>query len=219
MAASPHSSGNASARETPQGNEDLRQRIAQLEAELAALRHHAYHDPLTGLPNRALLADRAIQAMLQATRRHKTIGLLLLDVDQFKSINDQLGHSAGDLLLQQLATRLLECIRGYDSACRYGGDEFIVMLPEIDLASHAQQMQAVVQKIRIHLSTPYLLGGWHVSIGVSIGAAVLQDGHANFNELIKAADAAMYRAKPRYARRLRSMLPALASERAVPEPT
>ncbi len=127
-----------------------------------------------------------------------------------------MGHSAGDLLLQQVATRLLECIHGYGSACRYGGDEFIVMLPEIDVTSHAQQMQVVVQKTRTHLSMPYLLGGWHVSIGVSIGAAVLQDGHASFDELIKAADAAMYRAKPRYAR-LRSLLPSLSTAGGSPE--
>ncbi len=219
MGASPQVSADVSAPEAGGGDDHLKQRIAQLEEELARLRHHAYHDPLTGLPNRALLADRATQAMLQAARRHKTIGLLLLDLDQFKSINDQLGHSAGDLLLQQVATRLLECIRGYDSACRYGGDEFIVLLPEIDVASHEQQMLAVVQKIRTRLAEPYLLGGWFVAIGVSIGAAVLQGGHTNFDELIRAADAAMYRAKPRYARRLRSILPALAVSGRLPEST
>src|SRR4051812_30888039 len=89
-----------------ESNDRLRRRVAELEQEVAHARHLANHDPLTGLPNRALLLDRLMQAMAQAQRQHKVVGLLLLDLDCFKSINDQLGHNAGDLILREVAERL-----------------------------------------------------------------------------------------------------------------
>src|SRR4051812_38244840 len=110
-----------------ESNDRLRKRVAELERELTHARHLAYHDPLTGLPNRALLLDRLMQAMAQAQRQHKVVGLLLLDLDCFKSINDKLGHNAGDLILQEVAERLSSCIRACDTACRYGGDEFVIL--------------------------------------------------------------------------------------------
>src|SRR5690242_19063286 len=101
-----------------ESNVRLLQRIAQLEYEVAQARHLAYHDALTGLANRTLLLDRLKQAMLQAERQHKAVGVLLLDLDRFKRVNDEFGHTAGDLVLQGVAARLSVCIRGCDTACR-----------------------------------------------------------------------------------------------------
>ncbi|HKZ72795.1 MAG TPA: GGDEF domain-containing protein [Steroidobacteraceae bacterium] len=173
-------------------NARLVRRVARLEREAARVRHLAYHDPLTGLANRSLLLDRLEQAMLQAERQHKAVGLLLLDLDHFKSINDELGHAAGDQLLQQVAERLSGCIRGCDTACRYGGDEFVIMVPEI---GGPEDADAVVQKIRARLSAPYLLDGRLVAMSVSIGSALFKAGGAGCGELIGEADTAMYRAK------------------------
>jgi len=175
-----------------QSNARLVRKVAQLERQAVQAHYLAYHDSLTGLPNRTLLLDRLEQAMLQASRQHKAVGLLLLDLDRFKTVNDQLGHNVGDLLLQQVAARLLGCIRGCDTACRYGGDEFVIMLPEV---GGAEDTEAVAQKLRSRLSIPYLLGDQLVAIGTSIGAAVFEAGVVSCVELIGAADAAMYRAK------------------------
>jgi diguanylate cyclase len=173
-------------------NARLLRKVAQLEREAAEAQHLAYHDSLTGLPNRALLFDRLNQAILQAARQQKVVGLLLLDLDGFKTVNDRLGHNVGDLLLQQVAARLLGCIRGCDTACRYGGDEFVIMLPE---ASGAEDTEAVKKKLHTRLSVPYRLGDHLVAIGASIGAAVFKADTGSCAELIGAADAAMYRAK------------------------
>jgi diguanylate cyclase (GGDEF)-like protein len=173
-------------------NARLLRKVSQLESEAARARYFAHHDFLTGLPNRVLLLDRLEQAMLQATRQHKAVGLLLLDLDHFKRVNDHFGHNGGDLLLQQVAARLLQCIRGSDTACRYGGDEFVIMLPEV---RGAEDVDAVKQKLRARLSEPLPLGDQLVTVGVSIGAAVCLAGRMSCVELIGAADAAMYRAK------------------------
>lgn len=175
-----------------ESNVRLMQKVAQLEHEVAQVRHLAYHDSLTGLPNRALLLDRLKQAMLQAERQHKAVGLLLLDLDRFKSVNDQLGHNAGDLILQRVAARLSGCIRGCDTACRYGGDEFVILLPEI---RGTEDVEAVEQKVGACLSIPHRIGDRIVVIGASIGTAVFKEGGASCGELIGAADASMYRAK------------------------
>src|ERR1700756_1647387 len=105
-----------------ESNARLLRRVAQLECEVAQAHHFAYHDELTGLPNRALLLDRLNQALVRAKRQRKQLALLLLDLDEFKEINDRLGHVAGDKLLREVAERLSSCIRGSDTACRYGGD-------------------------------------------------------------------------------------------------
>jgi diguanylate cyclase len=173
-------------------NARLQLKVAQLECEVAQAQHLAYYDWLTGLPNRALLLDRLKQAMLQATRQHKAVGLLLLDLDRFKTVNDRFGHNMGDVLLQQVAARLLGGIRGCDTACRYGGDEFVIMLPE---AGGAEHTEVVKEKLRARLSVPYRLGDYLVTIGASIGAAVFTAGRVSCAELIGAADSAMYLAK------------------------
>jgi diguanylate cyclase (GGDEF)-like protein len=175
-----------------ESNAQLQQRVAELEREAAQTRHLAYHDSLTGLPNRALLRDRLRQAMLQATRQHKAVGLLLLDLDRFKSVNDELGHDAGDLILQGVAARLAGCIRGCDTACRYGGDEFVILLPEI---RGIEDIDAVTRKIRARLLAPHWIGDRAVVIGASIGTALFNEDGANCGDLIRAADAAMFREK------------------------
>jgi diguanylate cyclase (GGDEF)-like protein len=177
---------------TCESNLRLLQRVAQLEHELARARHLAYHDALTGLPNRALLLDRLKQAMLQAERQHKAVGVLLLDLDRFKRVNDQFGHAAGDLVLQGVAARLSACIRGCDTVCRYGGDEFVILLPEIRGRKDAE---AVEQKVSASLSKPHRIGERVVVIGASLGVALFREGGPSCAELIDAADAAMYRAK------------------------
>lgn len=177
-------------------NARLTMKVARLQRALARARHVASHDLLTGLPNRSLLLDRLQQATLQADRQHKAVGVLALDLDGFKRVNDELGHGAGDELLQQVAERLSECIRGCDTACRYGGDEFLILLPEI---GGSEDAEAVAQKIRARLSAPYRLDGSAVRVSASIGAALFKSGGADHGELIGEADAAMYRAKARVA--------------------
>lgn len=186
----------------------LRLRVQELEQEIVQLRHDAYRDQLTGLPNRTLLLERLNQAALLATRQNRTVGLLLINLDDFKGINDQLGHRTGDLLLRLFSARLRDSIRSSDTACRSGGDEFVVLLREIDATRQAQHMRAVVRKIRARLSLPYLLAEQWVNVGVSIGAAVLKDGDLQGSELIEAADAAMYLEKLRGAGRMRRPLQA-----------
>ena len=170
----------------------LRKEIAILAHKEAQARHAAYHDELTGLPNRSLLQDRFHQARSQARRRHKPLALLLLDLDNFKYVNDNLGHISGDKLLQAVALRLDKSIRAADSACRYGGDEFIIMLPEIDNPEIAITLAAEIGR---RLCEPYIIDGYLINMSVSIGVAVYPGDGQTFDNLIKQADIAMYRAK------------------------
>lgn len=172
----------------------LRQEVSLLAQAVMQARRFANHDPLTGLPNRTLLMDRFNQSVARAERQHKQVGLLFLDLDGFKGINDAFGHAAGDRVLQQVATRLAACIRASDTACRYGGDEFVVLLPE----SEGQECAAAAaKKIRAHLATPYVVDGTAIEVTTSIGSAVYPiDGH-EYEELIQVADLAMYRSKAR----------------------
>jgi diguanylate cyclase (GGDEF)-like protein len=183
----------------------LRQKVIRLEQEVAQVRHFAYHDELTGLPNRSLLLDRLNQAIVQAARQRKQVGLLLLDLDGFKSVNDRLGHATGDKLLQRVAERLLFCIRGADTACRYGGDEFVILLSEVDGAKSAAE---VAQKLRAHLARPYVVDDHSIAVTASIGVAVYPHDGSSQNDLIRRADIAMYLAKARNNSPLRSLQPA-----------
>lgn len=174
-------------------NARLSELVVRREHEVANVRHFAYHDELTGLPNRALLLDRLDQALVRAKRQHKQLALLLLDLDGFKDVNDRLGHIAGDKLLQRVAERLVSCIRGSDTACRYGGDEFVVLLPEVD-----EQKQALVVAGEIHarLAKPYMVDDYSIAMTASIGVAVYPHDGMSQEDLIKQADVAMYLAKP-----------------------
>jgi diguanylate cyclase len=172
----------------------LEQRFLRLARKEAQVRHAAYHDDLTGLPNRSLLLDRFNQAVAQGARRGRPVALLFLDLDSFKRVNDTLGHAAGDELLQQVAGRLTACIRAGDTACRYGGDEFVIMLPEIDGADSAA---TVAEKIRNRLAAPYAVGGGMIEVVASIGTAVYPVDGQSYGDLMQRADVGMYRAKAR----------------------
>lgn len=132
--------------------------------------------------------------MVQSDRQHKQIALLFIDLDKFKGVNDKLGHETGDKLLQQFAERLINSIRYGDTACRYGGDEFVIMLPEID---DMEDAATVTKKICDQLSMPYLVDGTVIEVSASIGTAIYPAGGRNCCELIKHADIAMYLVKTR----------------------
>jgi len=170
-------------------DELLKQEVNQLTQEVEQARQCAHYDQLTGLPNRTLLLDRFNQAAARGARQHKLVALLFLDLDGFKSINDALGHTAGDRLLQQVAARLTASIRRSDTACRYGGDEFVILLPELERRESAV---AAAEKIQAHLATPYMLDGTPIQVVASIGMAVCPIDGVEFGDLIQQADAAMY---------------------------
>jgi diguanylate cyclase len=172
----------------------LKQEVHVLEEAAAKAHQFAYHDELTGLPNRRLMLDHFTQALARGARRHNQVAVLLLDLDGFKSINDVLGHSAGDALLQQVATRLVGCLRTSDTACRLGGDEFLILLPELEGAEGAV---AAADKIRAQLALPYLIDNTAIKITTSIGIAIYPVDGEEYGELVRRADVAMYRDKAR----------------------
>lgn len=152
----------------------------------------AYHDDLTGLPNHNLLLDRLHQAMKQASRQHKQVLLLYINLNGFKAINETLGFISGDSLLQQVAMRLAINIRGADTACRYGGDEFVVMMPEIE---GQLNVVAAVKKIRSQLTVPYVLDDQVITLSASIGVAIYRGGEKSCKELIQHAKQDLAHAK------------------------
>ncbi len=157
----------------------------------------AYYDPLTRLPNRRLLMDRLQQALASSARIGRKGGLLLIDLDNFKTLNDTLGHQIGDLLLQQVAQRLASCVREGDTVARLGGDEFVVLLEGLSEKSieAAAQTEAIGEKILAALSQPYQLAMHEHQSTTSIGATLFNDNHLATDELMKQADIAMYQAK------------------------
>ena len=175
-------------------NARLRELADQREHEIAKARYFAYHDELTGLPNRALLLDRLNQVLAGAKRHDRPFALLFVDLDRFKEVNDRLGHFAGDTLLQRVAERLLSCVRGGDTACRYGGDEFVLLLPEVDSENGALD---AAEKIRVRLASPYDVEGHSIALTATVGVAVYPDDGQAQADLIKHADRAMYQAKTR----------------------
>ncbi len=152
----------------------------------------AYHDPLTGLPNRVLLEDRLQQAMAHADRNRTQLAMLFMDLDNFKQINDSLGHAAGDCLLQEVASRLGDCVRETDTVSRQGGDEFILLLTDLQ---EADGCLAALSKIMNRLQDPFMVDDNELSTSVSIGVATYPADGTDFETLRKKADMAMYRAK------------------------
>ena len=161
------------------------------------INHLAYYDPLTKLPNRRLFLDRLQQALVYAVRSGKLAALLFIDLDNFKTLNDTLGHDTGDLLLQQVGQRLTSCVRDGDTVARLGGDEFMVVLEslsEFELVA-ASQTESICEKVMQQLGWPYQLGIHHYRCTPSIGVTVFHGAQYSIEELMKQADIAMYQAK------------------------
>ena len=157
------------------------------------LQHDAMHDVLTGLPNRALFMDRLNQAFSRRVRRpDQSCGVLFLDLDRFKEINDVLGHAAGDAVLMATADRLLGVLRPQDSAARLGGDEFAVLVEGI---SSASDLETVAKRVMKSMAKPFTILGHQLNAGASVGAALAGPEHTSSDLLIRDADFAMYRAK------------------------
>lgn len=166
--------------------------VGEAQALARKMARVAQHDFLTELPNRLLLNDRLIQAIGMAQRHRKKLAVLFVDLDNFKSINDSRGHATGDAVLQAVAKRLREALRGTDTVSRQGGDEFLILLPEIKSAKDPERL---AKKILIALAEPLLVGGSAVSITASIGISIFP-GHSQDPEgLVRCADIAMYKAK------------------------
>jgi diguanylate cyclase (GGDEF)-like protein len=152
--------------------------------------HQAFHDSLTGLPNRALFLDRLELAHARAKRSGRPIAVLFMDLDSFKNVNDSLGHAAGDELLVLVAGRLRRWLRPSDTAARFGGDEFAVLLEDLDASNGAQ---IVAQRVLDSLREPFAIRGQEILVGASIGIA--SSAHPGGDDLLRGADLAMYRAK------------------------
>ena len=154
--------------------------------------HLAHHDQLTGLPNRVLLDDRMRQAIQRAKRNRHKVAVLMVDVDYFKRINDSLGHSAGDSLLDAIAKKLCSAVRQTDTVARMGGDEFVIVMPEFRDERDAERCaEAIIQKV----STPTMVGNREVNVTVSVGLCIFPDCAHDADSLLKNADAALYEAK------------------------
>jgi diguanylate cyclase (GGDEF)-like protein/PAS domain S-box-containing protein len=166
--------------------------VSAARAMALQMAHSAQHDFLTGLPNRMLLNDRVSQAMALARRHIKKVAILFLDLDGFKHINDSLGHAIGDKLLQSVAKRLVDCVRGSDTVSRQGGDEFVILLSEVERSEDAalkagRMLQAV--------AAPHSIDHHDLHVTTSIGVSVYPDDGLDSETLIKNADTAMYQAK------------------------
>lgn len=166
--------------------------VSQSRAMAMKMAHLAQHDFLTGLPNRALLAERLSQAMGLARRHNKQVALMFVDVDYFKHINDSLGHAIGDQLLQSVAKQLRACVRSTDTVCRQGGDEFVILLAEIEEIQDAEQ---VARKLLSAFDRAQIIDGHEVHATLSIGISVYPDDGDNLYSVMQNADIAMYHAK------------------------
>ncbi len=175
------------------------ERTELLEAAVAALsdskrdlESQAQHDALTGLPNRRLLIDRLNQATSAARRRGRCVGVLFVDLDRFKEINDTQGHDAGDFVLKQVARRLQSCVREADTVAREGGDEFVIVLPDLEVPEDAMR---VADKVLIELAKPIDFGEAKTRVTPSIGISLYPRDGSDIELLIRHADQAMYSAK------------------------
>ncbi|HET7338463.1 MAG TPA: PAS domain S-box protein [Candidatus Dormibacteraeota bacterium] len=166
--------------------------ISERKAQTDALEYQALHDALTGLPNRSLFGDRLRQALLAARRNQKMFGVLLLDLDRFKDINDALGHDRGDSLLQEVTARLRGCLRATDTIARLGGDEFAVLTTD---AKHPEDVVGTARKVLASLEGPFAIADQMVETGASIGIAMYPIHGDDPGTLLRRADVAMYVAK------------------------
>jgi diguanylate cyclase (GGDEF)-like protein len=174
-------------RELTDADERRARRIAE-----QTLRHQAYHDLLTGLPNRWLLRDRMEQAFAYAHREDHSLAVMFLDLDRFKNLNDTMGHVAGDHLLRSVAERLKSAMTPWDTIARLGGDDFVLLIPDIESQDDAR---AVADKLLNLFQSPFLLSGQNVYVDASIGIAMYPENGSDADNLLKNAEAAMYYAK------------------------
>lgn len=175
-----------------QKNNECLQEIEHEKALKRKLRKSATHDPLTGLPNRLLLKDRLNQTILRSKRGGEIFGLLFMDLDRFKLINDTYGHEIGDKILRATALRLKKSLREEDTIARIGGDEFVVLIPHL---THEKDVYPIAEKVIQKLSAPYRIKKLSLLCPVSIGIAVFPTGGLTPSELLRNADTAMYQAK------------------------
>jgi diguanylate cyclase (GGDEF)-like protein len=169
------------------------QAMAEAADQTAArMSYMAEHDFLTGLPNRSVLTDRLAQSIALAQRHGKKVAVMFIDLDHFKHINDSLGHAVGDLLLQSVAKRLLACVRGSDTVSRQGGDEFVVLLSEVQ---QVQDAALTAEKLIEAMAEPHLVDGHRLHAALSIGICLYPDDGGDVDALARNADTAMYHAK------------------------
>ena len=177
---------------------NLRRRVEQQTQELRRseerLRHMSQHDSLTELPNRVLMNDRLAMALHRKERFHGVLALLMVDLDLFKEVNDSFGHPTGDRVLCEVARRILRLVRQTDTVARQGGDEFIVILPDLHESSEAERIAA---KVVAAISKPIELGGAPITISASVGVCIAPQSGADAEKLLQTVDHAMYRAKAR----------------------
>lgn len=184
-------------------NDDLIERLSGLAQHAAnalrtarlvdQMRHQAMHDPLTGLPNQRLLQERVERAVLAARRDRRSLGLLFVDLDGFKNVNDSFGHAHGDELLRDVADRMQRGLRETDSVARIGGDEFVVLLPNI---GHAGEAEVVARQVLATMAAaPFTVAGTTIEVTASIGVSAFPEHGDTYDTLLKPADAAMYQAK------------------------
>ena len=173
-------------------NTELKHEIKLREQVERQLRHQATHDHLTGLPNRVLLFDRMKQSLAFEARHNSLLAIMILDLDNFKSINDTLGHLSGDLLLKKVAQELQKCMRQYDTVGRMGGDEFVIVVNDVN---SVQDIVAFAEKVKGVFQRSFEIGERQVQVTTSIGVAVYPLHGTSIEDLLKKADVAMYAAK------------------------
>lgn len=173
-------------------NARLEQEIQERRLAEERVRHLAHHDALTGLPNRRLLEDRLEQALVRARRQQLNVAVLFIDLDRFKAVNDTLGHRVGDMLLRAVATRLRELLREGDTVSRVGGDEFVLVLPDMSKTSAASE---TAQKLLDSLAQAYVIEEHTLHVTPSIGISLFPKDSMDVETLISRADSAMYHAK------------------------
>jgi diguanylate cyclase (GGDEF)-like protein/PAS domain S-box-containing protein len=155
------------------------------------IKRKAYHDPLTGLPNRLFLLQRVDWELAKAKREKAKMGIVFLDLDGFKQVNDSFGHDVGDALLQEVSSRIKKSVREGDTVARYGGDEFVILCPNITRKRTAEIMQRILEAVR----SPYVIKGNQICVSASIGIAIYPEHGREREQLINYADVAMYQAK------------------------